>query len=267
MNLKSLGYKTDLFFARWGGEVQDRGNYTVIRTPSNPTYYCGNFLLFERPPEDGDFESWMRLFAEEIGTPPTTEHVMFGWDTPGGEAGYAQPFLDAGFALDLCVVLTTEAVHRPLKYHEEVSVRPLKEDREWEGALQNQIACREPGHALEGYVTFKARQMARYRELAQSGKGEWFGAFLDGNVVADLGVFVEDGVGRYQAVGTHPDYRRRGICGALVHQAGRYAFERLGAKTLVMVADEAYHAARIYETVGFRPTERQASLCRWPRTD
>jgi len=85
--------------------------------------------------------------------------------------------------------------------------------------------------------------------------------------VADLGVFVERGVGRYQAVGTHPDFRRRGICGALVHQAGQYAFERLGAETLVMVADEAYHAARIYESVGFQPTERQFSLCRWPRVE
>jgi hypothetical protein len=32
-----------------------------------------------------------------------------------------------------------------------------------------------------------------------------------------------------------------------------------------MVADEDYHAAKIYETVGFRPTERQVSLDWWDK--
>lgn len=59
--------------------------------------------------------------------------------------------------------------------------------------------------------------------------------------MADLGLFVIDGVGRFQSVETHPDYRRRGICGTLVYRAARCGFERLGAKTLVMIADEHYN--------------------------
>ena len=50
MNIQSLGYRTDLFFPRFDGEVTDRGDYIVIRTPSNPTYHWGNFLLFNQPP-------------------------------------------------------------------------------------------------------------------------------------------------------------------------------------------------------------------------
>lgn len=50
MNIRSLGYRTDLLFPRFDGEVIDRGDYTVIRTPSNPTFYWGNFLLFDQPP-------------------------------------------------------------------------------------------------------------------------------------------------------------------------------------------------------------------------
>jgi hypothetical protein len=39
----------------------------------------------------------------------------------------------------------------------------------------------------------------------------------------------------------------------------------MGAKTLVMVADENYHAAKIYESVGFRSTERQIGIDLWKR--
>lgn len=102
--------------------------------------------------------------------------------------------------------------------------------------------------------------MARYRQMARLGRGEWFGAFYQDRLVADLGLFCESGIARFQSVETHPDFRRRGICGALVYQASRYGLERLEADVLVMIADEHYFAAHIYETIGFKPAERQVGL-------
>jgi len=37
MKVHSLGYQTDLIFPAFDGEVIDRGDYLVIKTPSNPT--------------------------------------------------------------------------------------------------------------------------------------------------------------------------------------------------------------------------------------
>ncbi len=54
--------------------------------------------------------------------------------------------------------------------------------------------------------------MASYRQMFEAGMASWFGAFMDGQLVGDLGVFCEGIVGRYQNVGTHPEYRRQGIC-------------------------------------------------------
>ena len=265
MIIQSLGYRTDLFFPRFDGEVIDRGDYVVIRTPSNPTYHWGNFLLFAQPPVAGDLDRWRRLFADEIGTLLITEHVAFGWDSTMGEMGDIQPFLEAGLGINASVVLTTQKVVTPPKYNAEIVIRPLREDWEWESVLQTQIACRALEHTLEGYTLYRMRQIARYRAMAQAGYGEWFGAFLDNQAVGNLGVFVEGGVGRFQSVGTHPDYRRRGICGTLVYEVAQYAFEHLRAETLVMVADEEYHAAKIYESVGFNPTEHQIGIDWWQR--
>ena len=50
----ALGFRSELIFHRADGEVIDcRAEHgcRVIRTPSNPTYYWGNYLLFERAPE------------------------------------------------------------------------------------------------------------------------------------------------------------------------------------------------------------------------
>lgn len=260
MKVQSLGRRTDLFFPQFDGEILDRGDYLVIITPSNPMFYWGNFLLFQNPPGPGDFERWNALFDREIRARQSTEHTAFTWDTVHGEMGEAGPFVEAGFDLFQSVVLSTRQVQVPPKYNDEVEIRPLTEDWEWAQATQNQVECREAGFSLQGYQVFKQNQMDRYRRMVRAGLGAWFGAFLEGQLVADLGVFAREKIGRFQSVGTHPAYRRRGICGALVYQASRYAFEHLGAETLVMVADENYHAAKIYESVGFAPTEHQVEL-------
>jgi ribosomal protein S18 acetylase RimI-like enzyme len=265
MEIRSLGYRTDLIFPRFDGQILDRGSYLVIRTPTNPTYYWGNFLLFADPPGQGDLDHWKAVFAREIGAPPQVGHFAFGWDTVDGETGMVQPFLDEGFNLNQSVVLTARRVNCPPKYNQEVVIRPLTEDWEWLQAEYNQVACRQAGHSLEAFQGFKRDQMRRFRRMTHTGLGQWFGAFLENRLVADLGVFADRAVGRFQDVGTHPDYRRRGICGTLVHQASRYAFEKMQVETLVMVADENYFAARIYESVGFQPRERQVGLEWWDK--
>jgi hypothetical protein len=78
LNLRSLAWRTDLIFPAFDGEIIDRGPFLVIRTPSNPSFYWGNFLLFDRPPGPGDEDRWPPLFADEIGTPPSVRHQTFG---------------------------------------------------------------------------------------------------------------------------------------------------------------------------------------------
>jgi predicted GNAT family acetyltransferase len=103
--------------------------------------------------------------------------------------------------------------------------------------------------------------------MTQAGLGNWWGAFLDGKMVSSLGLFLEHGVGRFQNVETHPNFQRQGLCGTLVHTAAKHAFETLNARVLVMCADPEYHAARIYESVGFKPNETQIALEKAPPED
>lgn len=84
-------------------------------------------------------------------------------------------------------------------------------------------------------------------------------------LVGELGIYFENGLGRFQSVGTHPDFRRRGICGTMVYLAAKMAMAEFDIKTLVMEADADYHVAKIYESVGFKPTEVNYSLSWWTK--
>lgn len=263
MQVRSLGYQTDLIFPSYDGEIIDRGNYLVIRTPTNPSFYWGNYLLFDRPPMEGDYQGWQELFAREIGTPSLVTHRTFGWDTTDNEHGVIEPFLDNGYRLEQSVVMTTRQPVPPSNPIQGVTVRPLELEYEWTQGIENQVACREPGFEETSYRLFRERQMHRYRAMARAGLGAWFGAFIENQLVADLGIFYTQQLGRYQSVQTHPNYRRQGIASYLVSQSGIYALDHFGIKTLVIVAKSGSQAERLYQAAGFEIVEHQTGIGKW----
>src|SRR3954452_20220779 len=95
-----------------GSSVEDRGDYVVVRTDSNPTFYWGNFLLFPEPPRAGDPERWLARFAAEF---PVAGHVAIGVDGVDGERGDDGAFGTAGLEPDVGVVLTTDRVLPPFR--------------------------------------------------------------------------------------------------------------------------------------------------------
>ena len=71
----------------------------MVRTPASPGFYWGNFLLYRRPPADGDFERWMQRFDEghRARAQPGTGHVAFGIDEPSDGVVVPPAFAAAGF--------------------------------------------------------------------------------------------------------------------------------------------------------------------------
>jgi ribosomal protein S18 acetylase RimI-like enzyme len=270
MQLKSLGFQTELLFRRFEGEVIERPYYLVIRTPKNPGYRWGNFLIFQDPPKEGDLEKWKDIFAKEIGTPPDYNHFVFGIDGLKGEAGVLEPFLKAGFELEKTVVMTARTVNPPPKFNKDCTIRTFQAD-DWQEWIQLNLDSnnadtpekRDPDD--EGFYRYLERKASEYQRMIEAGSGQWFGAYLDGQLAASLGLFVWNGLGRFQAVDTHPNFRRRGLAGTLVYHAARQGFSDMGAETLVMCADPDYVAVKIYESVGFKITEQQMALQWYPK--
>jgi ribosomal protein S18 acetylase RimI-like enzyme len=259
VNVGSLGYRTDVMLrALEGGEVTDRDGYIVVRSPANPNFWWGNFLLLRQPPGPGEAGDWLARFAAEF---PDAGHVALGIDVTDERDVELTGFLDAGLRLDLGTVMTAAATHSPPRPHRLAQCRPLASDDDWRQAGELRVAC----GASPADRAFWERMSSQARQLTGTGRGSWFGAFQDGRLVAQLGLFsAGDGIARFQSVETHPGARRQGLAGTLVCHAGRYGVAELGARTLVIVADAGSDAARIYESVGFRGQETQIGLDRPP---
>lgn len=258
MKLKSLSLRSSMIFARSESEIIERESYIVIKTMSNPTYHWGNYLIFKRPPVDGDIINWINIFQREFSHYKNFEHYVFAWDETSPPQ--SQEYLTHNFELQESISLQTSALNPPKHYNKNVVIRELQSDQDWIDADEVQIITRDPKFSYEEYKEFKYKLSESYKKLIAEKRGARFGAFLNDVLVADLGIYFEDDLARYQQVGTHPDYRNRGICGTLVYESGKHALLNWKVKTLAMEADPEYHAARIYESVGFSPMENSYAL-------
>lgn len=254
----SLGWRTDLIFARFDGEVVARDDCLVVRTPANPGFWWGNFLLLDRAPRAGDAAHWTARFAAEIGTrQPGSRHVAFGIDAP---ARFELPtdFVAAGFTLGAATVLTMrgEQLRPPRKALDPAvyRIQPLALPAQSAQAVELHIASDAGAHQpIAEYREFRERQMARYGAMERAGLGRWFGVFADDGrtLVADCGLFSDGTLGRFQHVSTHPAWRRRGLCAALIHAVCSHGFATMRLETLVIVADPDDVAIGLYESLGF----------------
>ena len=258
MHVRSLAFRTDLALLERGGtEVTDRGTHLVVRTPGNPNFYWGNFMLLGEPPTHADVGDWLTAYDAEF---PDVRHRAFGVDGVGDPSVAMAPFVEAGLSLYPGAVMTAQAVHEPPRPNREAVYRPLESDDDWEQRVHLAASCNDD-QPLADYFDFATRKASIERTNAEAGHGAWWGAFVADRMVSGLGLFrAGDGLARFQSVETHPDARGRGLAGTLVYHASRYGFETLGADTLVMVADPDYLAIRVYRSVGFNETEHQSQV-------
>lgn len=264
MSVRSYGLRSDLMLRSVAGTVTSHDDVVAVRTPSNPTFRWGNYLIFDRPPGPDDRERWIARFHELVGGPPDIGHVAITWDAPDGDEGHVHEFVRAGFERTRVWFMTAAELRDPRTRNTGYPIRRLAGDADFraleELAIAQNAALPEGEREGAGHGAFVARQVADYRMMVESGLGHWYGAFDGPRLVSSLGMFVSRGIGRYQMVDTHPAYRRRGLAGTLVVLAGREALTTGGASTLVIAADADDVAKDLYRSVGFEPTETLTEL-------
>ncbi len=267
-----LGWRSHLLACGFGGEIVECDDCIVVRSPSNPTYYWGNCLILPEAPRDSDLAHWLRRFDDEIARrQPDSQHLAFGVNAtalPHALPSWRAAGIDE---FDDTAVLTLEPADlaRPPAVHEmpELVLRPLDLSQETDLAVEAQVRARDESFEADGYRVFRRSAMQRMQAMQQAGIGEWFGAMVGDVLAADCGLVHSgaEGLGRFQYVETQTEWRRRGLCRALVHHVCTHAFETLKLKRLVMCADPHDVAIGIYRSVGFSQVESHWCLQRRPK--
>jgi ribosomal protein S18 acetylase RimI-like enzyme len=269
----SLVRATDLDVLGLDSVIERHDGFLLVRSPSNPTFYWGNFLLFDREPRAGDGTRWEALFEEAFTDEPRVEHRAFGWDRADGTIGAArEEFAARGYDVDETAGLVAERLVAHARENREVVVQALDpaagaDAGLWAQVVEVQVAGRDEGHDEASYRRFAAERLEARRALFRSGRGAWYVALdpATGAVAGSCGIVVTNGRGRFQAVDTAVAYRRRGVCSRLVVEASRHTAEHFGAEHFVIVADVGYHALGLYESLGFERREHVFGVCRRPR--
>lgn len=252
------GWHTDLAVLRHSGSsIEDRGDHLVVRTPANPTFHWGNFVLVTDPDATEEASRWTAAFEREF---PGASHVAIGLPRlPAGEA-YAAAGLAVG--TDDVLYATRQPEQRPLPNG--YTARALTTDDDWEQRIVAALVenDRTGEYDRGGHQIFLRRRGAQHRALCDAGVARFFGAFTgDGQLVSDLGIVDCGGLARYQSVGTDGGHRRRGLAGHLLGVAAQWSAER-GCGEWVIVTETTNEAGRLYRSVGFEPDAVQVSAYR-----
>lgn len=262
VKVTSLGFRTDLMLRKLAAStITDCVSHLVIRTPANPGFWWGNFVLFGTPPGQGDAGRWRAIFAEEF---PDASHLALGVDGTTGEAGDMGELAELGVTVEVSTVLTATRLRPPAEPKLDATYRPLTDNDDWAQAVALRMRCGEYPETSD-HRQFTERKLAESRKISENNYGTWFGAFAHGRMRSSLGLFTDgSGMARFQDVETDPEYRGQGLASNLVYQAGLHGSRELGAHTLVIVADPTHIAIRIYHALGFTDRESQVQLQRDP---
>lgn len=256
MSRRSLAFATDLAIrAAEGSEVRSTGGLTVVRTPGNPAFRWGNFVLV---PEAGDPAVRARQHAEAF---PGAGFVTVGLDD--ARAVFDEgAWRAAGFEVERLAVLRSDGVGRQhLQASQPPIVRPLVSDEDW--AAETAIAFELEPDGDAAHLEFTRRVGVVERAAVGRGSMLWLGVEDGGRIVATAGVAdAGDRLARFQDVQTREPFRRRGYAGALVLAGVRAAAAAFGSEGFVLVAEAAGPAIGLYRRLGFEQVETQVQLTR-----
>lgn len=255
----SAGWATDLAILEYGGStVEDRGDHLIIRTPANPDFHWGNWVFVLDDQAVDEAPRWVSTFGSAF---PAASWVSIGLiRMPEDAAAWA----GLGLELELDEVLATRRPPTQAPLPHGYAVRRLAGD-DWEQSIardvaENDLTAEEEPRSHERFV--RARTDARIALSAQ-GLAAFFGAFDEGVLVADLGIVRCGRTARYQAVGTNPKHRGRGLASHLLGVAAQWAAEH-GCDEWVIVTEATNPAGRVYRRAGFEPDAASARAYRRP---
>ena len=243
----SSDWKTDLEILKLtGSEIIQNIDYLIIRTPTNPNYHWGNFLMVLDPNSVDSATRWIGTFQNEfpyanwtsIGLPCMPRKID-AWESNG-------------INLEQLEIMTTQQLPIFSTLSDEYTSRIISGD-DWELLINKEIQENLDSGQFDHLVHEKfVRDTNRSRKsLCDAGKASWFGVFHDDSLVANLGIVACDNIGRYQSVETNQAHRRKGLASHLIRIAADWAREK-SCNEFVIITESTNNAGLLYKKVGFR---------------
>jgi len=255
--VRAPGWRSDLGLHAALGSLDEVDEGWRCALPSVPENPFGNVLLLRGAPGRRTPEAVAARFEHHFGDTPVRT-LCVGWDDPDADVAELQPFVRAGFEVVDDVTLALEGTTLDPGHAAGpggLTLRRLDLGRDAARVLACELAV-DAGRAAPYGDAALRRNLAWSAAVitlggAETGVGAWYGAELDGALVATLGVVSVGGEGRLQSVGTRPAHRNRGIGRALLAWAWQDAAARFDLERLLLVTARGGRAEQFYRRAGF----------------
>lgn len=262
--LNNIIFQTDALFFEPRTIVSEQKDFWIIRMPENPTYYFGNFMYLKEAPSNELLAALEAKFRAAFSKNSVRKHYTFVWN--GLEANDLSNFEEKGYNVERVIALSLDrkSFILPKKLNSTIQVKAFDTESDWQQLIELEVAERDKSHEEKSYRVYLTKKISNYRILSEQGKGNFYGAFSETELVASMGLFFTNTLGRFQAVMTKSNFRKQKICTTLLNHVIEIGLNRV--PELVIVADIDYYALELYEKFGFKRKEGQTSICWWERT-
>lgn len=238
-----------------------------VRMRDIPNYYYGNFLLLHSAPQTQDIPHWIRTFDAAFADVQGVAHRTFVWSEDAAPSEDCRKELEAlNFEVAWDAVLTCVMPSAPRSRPKELDVRRIESDADWEAVIASQIEIGQEDWDSPDYAEFKRRNLLQLRDMCQNGLGHWVGGFVQDALVSNMGIFAQNGVARYQSVGTHRAHRGRGYASSVLEFAAQYIRSTHSVDQFVIIAEAESNAQKLYQNCGFQFLENSYSILQRPPT-
>lgn len=262
-----LGLRSEFVIDHLESELIEEDEVIVLRSPLNQHYYFGNLLALKVPLDRYTPEQWQARFKQAFRDLPEVRHCTLQWLRSEPLPTNVKAFQQQGFRFEENHVLTLRRTDftAPAKQNNDCHYRPLQSESDWAQWTALNIAEQFNEHREDELRPYLQGRIRNYRALEQQGYGETLGAFLGEQLIGYAGLYHWQNLARFQNVHVIEEHQNKAIARTLLTRL----IERLPdtVSDLVIMADEHYHASDLYQSLGFAVTERECSLCWWPKKD
>lgn len=239
-----------------GAVLEQCDGYVVVRTPDEPTFHWGNFLVVTDPERVDDVQHWLQTFARAL---PEAEHRAIALPAAPSPGVWEAE----GLSVEHDTVLETTTCPPTRPAPASYDVRALAGDADWAADVALAVADNDRTGDQEpaSYLAYSTEHAASDRRLSEAGVARFFGAFDGDHLVSRLGIVACGDYARYQSVLTHPDHRAQGLAGHLLGVAAQWAAQQ-DCTRWVIVTGADNPAGRLYRSLGFTLAEPAYSAYR-----
>ena len=255
MNNLTIGLKSDILFFNFRNDVQEKNDYFVLSTQNNPDFYWGNYLVFKNPLSLGDFNIWKKHYRDEFFHNENIKHMCFSW---AGDPCYSElnKFKENNFSfLEKMVMITNKEKFKCKYFNNEIVCKRMVTNDDWNKVLNFQLKINESlsNKKSKSYIE---KRILEFKMYTNNNFGYWYAAFINGEIVSDIGLYWNHEFARLHNLKTLNEYRRKGIAQTLI----KFAIDDSQQMLFTLDAEEKGLAINMYKSLGFIFKEKKYSL-------